>query len=229
MIETGEGSPRDQPEAESDFQIERYFTTEFLRDILQNSVIKGNYKLPNDEALRNLGAFLDDLRFVAEAATGHLRDQMVRRIETRDALSFIESALPHLFDDIAVRYDGSEKDWIVVRRKDPNYLAVNKLALAIKNFKKHPFIYGNGVLQLETMFCWKNYAQALRDKFCLAMLSTNPHKAAFGISNGGPVARFISSVTEHITHETVAPETISAAFKRHRREGGIFPRPITPG
>ena len=170
-----------------------------LRSLLvDQQIIRGSHILPSLEACNRLSGRIND--FAAR--------QLDYLVQAADPAAV---AIQRALDDLSARLTEA-RPVLVERRGKADIAALDRLKEAVAVAR--PFAWAWGPLSLARCR-WNDIAAELADAFREAMRSTNP-ALEVGLSNDGPLVRFLAFVIPQITGEEPAMDTIARHLQRRR-------------
>ena len=203
-----------------------YFSVLTLKTLLNGSVLRGSHKLPQKVDLVELVRELNDHCIHVRAKNSSIEMQVALESTGQRGIQLLEFSMKGKLQIIEkIRQFSKAKDSGVVidvdqaQRMTDQEQAIKLAELAIDLLRGTVFVQSHH--ELETMTAeihgWPDSAEYLARLFRKAMEGANPG-IDLGVSNGGPVSRFVSAVMPAITGESVRPETVSAHLKSLRRK-----------
>ena len=170
-----------------------------LRSLLiDQRIIRGSHILPSLDACNRLAGRIGEF---AERHLGYL----------------VQSADPHgeaiqrAMDDLVAKL-AEARPVLVERRGKADIAALDRLAEAAALARPLAWSWG----PLAIAHCrWHGHAAELADAFRVAMRSTNPD-LELGLSNDGPLVRFLAFVIPQITGEEPSMDAIARHLQRRR-------------
>ena len=186
-------------------------TSEWLQDLFRDKkrrILRGQ-RTPTDKDLSDLATNLVGLQITAEF--GHLwaADNQARR----ETLGAIRLLLPR----ISVTRQRMEEIVEYVKQYDLKIIYKTDRDMFRRLESDLTRLRNSSRMALSPPFeSWREFAPTIAKHFVSAMAGANPD-LQFGVSNEGPVARFVVAIVPMITGETVNEARVAQYLKRLRR------------
>ena len=190
------------------------FTVANLRTLLRDTVLKGNQTMPSVAALHDLASILNSLRGLYAFLSKDTKDAKRRADKVRDAFSTIQE----FFEERAEACGWTDTPKVDTKTYAVEQALYNHFYSFMEAFRDHPFDldmdadviagYLNG---------WHSIAGKIACSFKGAMADTT-NGAAFGLSNEGPIPRFVAAIIPIITGETPSIQAVGKWLKDEARK-----------
>ena len=170
-----------------------------MRKILINHVLRGAHKPPSHAACDKLARLVGQAGAFASISQS-FRDAHAREERLADALETLAALLPEVRRGLDARNDALP--------------TLDRLAAAVTAAQTQ--LWGAHKVPVKLPERWHDIAGRLAAEFREAMASTNPG-LELGLSNTGPVARFIAAMTPIVTGEALTRDAIARHLQRAKR------------
>lgn len=190
------------------------FTIDSLRALLRDKVLGRRLKMPDGAALGELATYLNFhqrhyIDINESAARNALRDRAQAALdETAAAFSDLRETIDSFY--------GKQPNPIVNAAMKKRLVQIDALLAAITTINKNAFwneFWERDTSRPDRNAKWRELLYALTTDFQNAMKTTN-RDARFGLSETGPLVRYLVAVIPAITGEQIAAGTV----KRHGHE-----------
>jgi hypothetical protein len=190
----------------------KLITAADVKDILKKHNILKQGKTPGRNDLRSLAWRLDEIRGAFEFATMIANGSHETAYRVRNALAVLMMFFEER--DRACRLEKPDPRAIETERHLRDQFWRFVLAMAAHNFELD-MDAGTLMPRLEN---WRDLAEVVAGAFMATMARANGGRE-LGISNDGPVGRFVAAVVPLITGEKKpTPASVAAHIKRRRRK-----------
>ncbi len=190
------------------------FTVANLRTLLRNDVLKGNQVLPSVADLQILASHMNALCETYAVFSKDTKDAKHFADKVRDALSTIQQFFEERREACGCA-DAPEVDTKTYAAEQALY---NHFRSFMEAFTSHSFdLSMDADVIAPNLNGWHSIAGHIASSFKLAMASTT-NGAAFGLSNEGPIPRFVAATIPIVTGEMPSIQAVGKWLKDEARK-----------
>ena len=178
---------------------EARITSEVVGDVMREC-LKGSFQMPSAAAIKRLASILEDWR------QHYIGSRIFDPLKKEAGVS--AKMLLLILIKMKQEYEVGIYNFPELRSKVD---AIDRAVTAIHSLHKEGI-----AVETAQLLGWKWLSNALPDDFAEAIRTTNPGRE-IGISDDGPLSRFIAAIAPHLTGEHPTARSVSTQLKLLRK------------
>ena len=181
----------------------------------QKGIVRGRFRKPSRVAFVELASCVRHLQILHATKTGIVKDNYLLNASVHAAIGTIVDILPELIQSTFLFPERLDRKLV------ESEILLNEFLDLCRKIQYSPFFQQKvDEPEIQSIISekihWNMYQDALASAFIIAMSSTNP-EIDLGISNAGPLPRFVTAMIPLITGDNPSELAVARSLQRARK------------